>query len=56
MHFLKPIGIPHSIFLQGIFAKTYDASKLETDMELVREAEQNRGYFKANVGEPITKI
>ena len=56
MHFLRPIGIPHSIFLENLFAKTYDATKLDTDMELVREAEQNRGYFKANVGEPITKI
>ena len=56
MHFLKPIGIPHSIFLENIFAKTYDASKLDDDMELVREAFQNRGYFKAVVGEPQTKI
>ena len=56
MHFLKPIGVPHSIFLESLFAKTYDASKLETDMELVREAEQNKGYFKANIGQPVTKI
>ena len=56
MHFLKPIGVPHSIFLEKLFAKTYDASKLDEDMELVREAEQNHGYFKANVGQPITKI
>ena len=56
MHFLKPIGIPHSIFLENLFAKTYDASKLEDDMELVREAEQNHGYFKADVGQPVTKI
>jgi outer membrane protein insertion porin family len=56
MHFLKPIGVPHSIFLENLFAKTYDDSKLETDMELVREAEQNRGYFKANIGQPVTKI
>jgi outer membrane protein insertion porin family len=56
MHFLKPIGVPHSIFLENLFAKTYDASKLEDDMELVREAEQNKGYFKVNVGQPVTKI
>jgi outer membrane protein insertion porin family len=56
MHFLRPIGIPHSIFLENLFAKTYDASKLDEDMELVREAEQNKGYFKVNVGQPITKI
>ena len=56
MHFLKPIGVPHSIFLENLFAKTYDATKLDDDMELVREAEQNRGYFKANVGNPETHI
>ncbi len=56
MHFLRPIGIPHSIFLEDIFSKTYDATKLDEDMELVREALQNRGYFKGVVGEPETKI
>jgi outer membrane protein insertion porin family len=56
MHFLRPIGVPHSIFLEDLFAKTYDATKLEDDMELVREAEQNRGYFKAVVGDPKTQI
>jgi len=56
MHFLRPIGVPHSIFLENLFAKTYDATKLNDDMELVREAMQNRGYFKANVGDPTTNI
>jgi outer membrane protein insertion porin family len=56
MHFLRPIGVPHSIFLENIFAKTYDATKLNDDMELVREQMQNRGYFKANVGDPKTNI
>ena len=56
MHFLRPVGVPHSIFLENLFAKTYDASKLDDDMELVREEEQNRGYFKANVGQPQTRI
>lgn len=56
MHFLRPIGIPHSIFLEDLFAKTYDATKLDEDMELVREELQNKGYFKAVVGEPETKI
>jgi len=44
-HFIRPIGVPHSIFLENIFAKTYDATKLDDDMELIREALQNRGYF-----------
>jgi outer membrane protein insertion porin family len=56
MHFLKPIGVPHSIFLENLFAKTYDATKLDDDMELVREALQNRGFFKGNVGDPQTQI
>ena len=53
---LRPVGIPHSIFLENIFARTYDASKLEEDTERVRRAMQDRGYFKAGVGDPITHI
>ena len=53
---LKPIGIPHSIFLESIFAKTYDATKLEEDTERVRAEFQNRGYFKANITDPKTEI
>ncbi len=53
---LKPIGIPDSIFLENLFAKTYDASKLEEDSERVRTAMQNKGYFRAVVGEPATHI
>ena len=53
---LHPIGIPHSIFLENIFAKTYDASKLEEDTERVRAEFQNRGYFKALVADPKTEI
>ena len=45
---LRPIGIPHSIFLENIFARTYDATKLEEDTERVRNEYQNRGYFKVN--------
>lgn len=54
---LRPIGIPHSIFLENIFARTYDATKLEEDTERVRNEYQNRGYFKMNtVGEAKTQI
>ncbi len=56
MKFSRPIGVPHSIFLENLFAKTYDASKLDDDMELVREAYQNRGYFKVVVDDPKTEI
>jgi outer membrane protein insertion porin family len=53
---LKPIGIPHSIFLEDIFSKTYDATKLEEDTERVRAAYQDRGYFKVLVDDPKTEI
>jgi outer membrane protein insertion porin family len=53
---LKPIGIPHSIFLENIFSKTYDATKLEEDTERVRAEFQNRGYFKVIVSDPKTEI
>lgn len=53
---LRPIGVPHSIFLENLFAKTYDASKLDEDTERVRAEYQNRGYFKVLVQEPKTEI
>ena len=56
MRNLRPIGIPHSIFLENLFARTYDASKLQEDADLVRLTYQNHGYFKAIVGEPTTHI
>jgi outer membrane protein insertion porin family len=53
---LKPIGIPHSIFLEDIFSKTYDATKLNEDTERVRAEYQNRGFFKVLVQDPKTEI
>src|SRR5512146_446259 len=53
---LRPIGIPHSIFLENIFSKTYDSSKLNEDAERVRQAYQEKGYFKAIVEDPQTKL
>ena len=53
---LKPIGVPHSIFLENIFAKTYDATKLDEDTERVRAEFQNRGYFKVLVADAKTEI
>jgi outer membrane protein insertion porin family len=53
---LKPIGVPRSIFLEDIFAKTYDATKLNEDVERVRAEYQNRGYFKVLVDDPKTDI
>jgi outer membrane protein insertion porin family len=56
MRHSRPIGIPHSIFLENIFARTFDATKLSEDMEMVRDAYQQRGYFKATVNDPKTNI
>ena len=53
---LHPIGIPKSIFFENIFARTFDASKLEEDAERVREALQTYGYFKAVVDDPKTQL
>ena len=56
MRNLRPIGIPKSIFLENIFARTYDASKLEEDSERVRQAYRDRGYYRASVGDPKTHL
>ncbi|MGZ4832273.1 MAG: outer membrane protein assembly factor BamA [Terriglobales bacterium] len=56
MRNMRPIGIPHSIVLENIFSKTYNASKLSEDTELVRDAYQRQGYFKAVVQDPKTQI
>jgi outer membrane protein insertion porin family len=53
---LKPIGIPHSIFLENLFARTYDSTKLSEDAERVRYYYQTKGYFKALVADPKTQI
>ena len=53
---LKPIGIPHSIFLENLFPRTYDSTKLQEDAERVRYFYQTKGYFKALVGDPKTQI
>jgi len=53
---LRPIGVPHSIFLENIFARTYDATKLDEDTERVRNEYQNRGYFKVIVNQPKAEI
>jgi len=53
---LKPIGIPHSIIFENLFARTYDQSKLEEDTERVNGAYRDSGYFRAEVGDPKTVI
>ncbi len=49
---LHPIGIPYSLIFENLFSKTYDAAKLSEDLENVRGAYQDRGYFEALVEDP----
>lgn len=53
---LHPIGIPKSIFLETLFARTFDASKLQEDAERVRVAYQEHGYYTAIVEDPKTQL
>jgi outer membrane protein insertion porin family len=52
----RPIGIPHSIILEDLFAKTFDASKLDEDTERVAVAYRDRGYANAETGEAQTHV
>jgi len=44
-----PIGIPHSILFENLFAKTYDSTKLDEDRSRVQVFYQEKGYFTARV-------
>ena len=46
---LHPMGLPRSILFEKMFKKTFDINKLEMSKEMVRNAYQERGYFKATV-------
>ena len=52
----KPVGIPHSIILENLFARTFDATKLDEDVERVHFAYRDRGYFKMQPGEAATQV
>src|SRR5258708_9040189 len=45
---LHPIGLPHSILFENLFAKTYDPTKLEEDQQRIQDAYQTAGYFTAH--------
>ncbi len=53
---LRPIGIPHSIIFENLFAKSFDANKLEEDKDRIRDAYQQKGYFTARVVEHDLKM
>jgi outer membrane protein insertion porin family len=46
---LRPVGLPHSILFENIFAKTYDLAKLEEDKSRIQDFYQTKGYFAARV-------
>ena len=48
----RPIGIPYSLILTNLWNKSYDKSKVDQDLEFVRGAYQDRGYFKVLVNDP----
>lgn len=56
MRFSKPTGIPHSIFLESLFPKTYDSTKLDIDATLVQQFYQKNGYFGARVEDPTVEL
>ncbi len=53
---MRPIGVPYSIFLENLFSKTYSQTGLSEDLERIREAYQDRGYFEAVVEDPTLKL
>jgi len=56
MSLLKPYGVPHSVVLENLFAKTFDTDKLEYDEEKIREGYQNKGFYRVSVLDPDVKI
>jgi len=47
MRGLRPIGIPYSILFENLFSKAFDSTKLDIDMEMLRNYYQERGFFTA---------
>jgi outer membrane protein insertion porin family len=50
------IGIPYSIFLENLFAKTYDSTKLEEDQQRIQQFYQDNGYFTAHTTDAKVQI
>jgi outer membrane protein insertion porin family len=53
---MHPIGIPHSIFFESLFAKTYDPGKLDEDKSRVQVFYQEHGYFTAHVTDAMVTM
>jgi outer membrane protein insertion porin family len=53
---MHPIGIPHSILFESLWAKTYDPSKLDEDKSRVQVFYQEHGYFTAHVTDSMVTM
>ena len=53
---LHPYGVPHSLVLENLFAKTFDQAKLEEDKQRIVQAYQDEGYFQAKTLEDTVRI
>ncbi len=53
---MHPYGVKNSIVLENVFAKTFDTEKLEYDLEKLREAYNDKGYYQAKILDPDVKI
>ena len=53
---LKPIGVPHGLFLEFLWARTFDSTKLDEDKDRIRNFYQQHGYFTARVTDSEVKL
>jgi len=53
---LHPLGIPHSILFENIFAKSYDSTKLQEDQERIEQFYRDEGYFMARTTDHKVEI
>src|SRR5271165_1054753 len=53
---MHPIGIPHSILFENLFAKTYDPGKLDEDKSRLQVFYQEHGYFTARVTDAMVTM
>ena len=53
---LHPYGIPYSIYLESLFNKAYDSTKLEEDQDMLELFYRDEGYFTAHVTDSSVNI
>ena len=50
---LKPIGLPHSLLFENLFARTFDSTKLDEDGERIRQSYQGEGLLHGPRHQPL---